>query len=183
MAGVRDRAILDSAKRLFYERGYDGVGVDEIGAASGVTGPAIYRHFTGKEEILATLFDEAMDRLLVLSGSPLEDPDEDLRSLARAHSEFALEDRELLSIYAREERSLTEAHRRRLRRRQRQFAERWREALRRVNTGASEKELTSTTYALIGLLLSVAHWPREALATDDLSSLLVELIARAAHPT
>ena len=70
MAGVRDRAILDSAKRLFYERGYDGVGVDEIGAASGVTGPAIYRHFTGKEEILATLFDEAMVRLRELGFDP-----------------------------------------------------------------------------------------------------------------
>lgn len=179
---MRDRAILDAAKRLFYERGYDGVGVAAIGTASGVTGPAIYQHFTGKEEILATLFDEAMDRLLVLSGSPMDDPDDDLRSLARAHAEFALEDRELLSIYAREERSLAEAHRRRLHRRQRQFAERWREALRRVNTVASEEELTSMSYALIGLLLSVAHWPRVALATDDLSDLLVELVERAAHP-
>lgn len=177
---MRDRTILDASMKLFYERGYDGVGVDEIGAASGVSGPAIYRHFKGKDEILATLFDEAMDRLLLLAGTPKDDPVEDLRALARAHAEFALNDRELLSIYAREDRSLEGDHRRRLNRRQRQFVERWRNALARVNGSLDDHQLTSMAYALIGMLISAAHWPREALSTPNLADLLAELIVAAA---
>lgn len=179
---MRERSILDAARTLFFERGYDGVGVDAIAEAAGVSTPAIYRVFENKEEILATLFDEALDRLMTRSGAPDDDPDDDLRRLAQVHAEFALGDRELLSIYAREDRSLTGAHRRRVHRRQRQFATRWRDALRRVNKTASEGELISTTYALIGLLISAAHWPTEALETEGLTALLVTLVERAARP-
>ncbi|MCW3040419.1 MAG: TetR/AcrR family transcriptional regulator, partial [Solirubrobacterales bacterium] len=52
----RGSKILAAALRLFHERGFHAVSVDEIGEAAGATGAAIYRHFTGKEEILATLF-------------------------------------------------------------------------------------------------------------------------------
>jgi AcrR family transcriptional regulator len=172
----RDRVILDAAVRLFYERGFDGVGVDELGVAAGVTGPAIYRHFRNKDEILATLFDEAMDRLLQLAGPPREDPWEELRALVRAQAGFALRDRELLSVYSREDRSLAETSRRRLHRRQRQYVERWVEVLRRCYPERADNELTSAAYATIGLLLSIAHWPREARTTARLESLLESLV-------
>lgn len=173
---TRDRQILDAAARLFYERGYDAVGVDEIGERAGVTGPAIYRHFTGKEEILATLFDEAMDRLLVHSGGAHEDPRDQLEHLIRAHARFALEQRELLSVYAREDRSLAEPWRRRLHRRERQYADRWIEVLARCYPNADGDELRTAAYAAIGLLLSVAHWPRAVLRTARLDDLLARIV-------
>lgn len=173
---TRDRSILDAAARLFYARGFHGVGVDEIGVAAGVTGPAIYRHFRNKDEILATLFDQAMDRLLELAGPRHEDPREELRALVRAQAEFALRDRELLSVYSREDRSLSEASRRRLHRRQRQHVERWVEALERCYPERGKEELTSAAYAMIGLLLSLVHWPREARATENLEGLLEQLV-------
>lgn len=179
---MRDRQILDAAKRLFYERGFDAVGVDEIGAAAGASGPAIYRHFRGKDEILATLFDAAMDRLLMLTGTPLEDPLEDLRNLARGHAEFALSDRALLSIYAREERSLTAEHRRRLHRRQRQYVERWAAALQSCSPSRPPEQVAAMAYALIGMLLSAAHWPREVATAGGLVELMVELVERAVEP-
>ena len=172
----RDRAILDAAARLFFERGFDGVGVDEIGKAAGVTGPAIYRHFRGKDEILSTLFDEAMDRLLQLVGPPQGDPSEELRTLVRAQAQFALEDRELLSVYAREDRSLPDSSRRRLHRRQRQYVERWVDVLGRCFPQRDEDERRSAAYATIGLLLSIAHRPRQARATEELDVLLEALV-------
>lgn len=172
----RDRNILQAAARLFYERGFDAVGVDEIGARAGVTGPAIYRHFSGKDEILATLFDEAMDRLLVQVGTPVRNPQAELDHLIRAHAEFALSDRELISVYAREDRSLAEPFRRRIHRRQRQYVERWIEVLRRCYPDRSDDELTSAAYAAIGLLVSVAHWPRAALQTEGLVDLLAAVV-------
>ncbi|MBE5937816.1 MAG: TetR/AcrR family transcriptional regulator [Lachnospiraceae bacterium] len=44
--------ILHAALTLFSERGYDGVGVDELAMHAGVKGPAIYYHFKGKDAIL-----------------------------------------------------------------------------------------------------------------------------------
>jgi AcrR family transcriptional regulator len=52
---TRERQILDAAAALFYEKGFHGVGVDEIGQRVGISGPALYRHFKGKDQILAAL--------------------------------------------------------------------------------------------------------------------------------
>lgn len=38
--------------RLFREKGFRGTSINDIGAAAGVTGPALYRHFSGKGELL-----------------------------------------------------------------------------------------------------------------------------------
>lgn len=47
--------ILFAALDLFSEKGYDGVGVDQIAESIGLKGPSIYRHFKGKEDILNRL--------------------------------------------------------------------------------------------------------------------------------
>lgn len=48
----RREIILAAALELFAVRGFDGTSLEEIGAAAGVTGPAIYRHFSNKQHIL-----------------------------------------------------------------------------------------------------------------------------------
>ena len=49
--------IIAVATELFHERGFHATGIDEIGLAAGITGPGIYRHFAGKDEILIAVFD------------------------------------------------------------------------------------------------------------------------------
>jgi AcrR family transcriptional regulator len=172
---ARDREILRVAERLFYERGYGAVGVDLIGAEAGVTGPAIYSHFRGKADLLAALFDEAMDRMLALAGPVREDPREELRHLIRATAQFALEQRQLLTVYTREDRALEADARRRFRRRQRDYVERWVRALRAVRPDQTEEELVSVAHAVIGLPMAVTMWPREALRSEGLVELLTSL--------
>lgn len=173
---MSERLILDAAKDLFYVRGFSAVGVSDLGAAVGVSGPAIYRHFSSKAEVLTTLFDEAMDRLLQLAGPPLEDARENLLALARSHAEFALRDRALVSVYMREERSLSDTERARLRRRQRAFADRWVQALERCAPGRAPDEIEAAAHALIGMLLSAAHWPASLRGDVAHTELLVELV-------
>ncbi len=55
----RRAEILAAAVKLFHERGYHATGMDDIGAEAGISGPAIYRHFKGKEEILEVLLLDA----------------------------------------------------------------------------------------------------------------------------
>ncbi|MYR07202.1 TetR family transcriptional regulator [Gordonia sp. SID5947] len=64
-AGVPTRRdeILDAAAAMFAERGYSGVGVDDIGAAVGITGPSVYKHFSSKMAILAGIGQRSATRL------------------------------------------------------------------------------------------------------------------------
>jgi TetR/AcrR family transcriptional regulator len=50
--------ILKSALRLFAERGYDAVGVQEIAEAAGVQKPTLYHYFGSKTGLLHTLLEE-----------------------------------------------------------------------------------------------------------------------------
>src|ERR1700743_2807527 len=56
--------LLSSAERLFAERGFLAVRLEDIGAAAGVSGPAIYRHFPNKESLLVELLVGISARLL-----------------------------------------------------------------------------------------------------------------------
>ena len=49
--------ILESALFLFAEKGYEGVGVDQIAEKAGLRGPSLYNHFKGKEDIFNSLVD------------------------------------------------------------------------------------------------------------------------------
>lgn len=50
---ARREQLLSAAALLFRRRGYHAVSVDTIGAAVGLSGPAVYRHFPGKQALLA----------------------------------------------------------------------------------------------------------------------------------
>ena len=56
--GFDPEQAIETAQRLFQERGYDGVGVAEIGKALGITPPSFYNAFGSK----AALFDRVLDR-------------------------------------------------------------------------------------------------------------------------
>ena len=175
----RDRQILDTAAALFYEKGFHGVGVDEIGERVGISGPALYRHFSGKDEILATLFNEAMDELISATAVVYDDPHRDLERLIRHHVEFAISHRHLVSVYQREDRSLADTWRKHFDRRMRQYASRWEAALQRCYPDAPEAHIAAGTQAAIGLIHSVAYWPVKVVkADDDLPDLLCRLVTQ-----
>jgi len=58
---ARYDAILDAGRRLFHAQGYEHTTIDDIGVAAGITGPGIYRHFAGKQEILARLVEQGIE--------------------------------------------------------------------------------------------------------------------------
>lgn len=54
--------LLDTALRLFAERGYVGVRVEDIARAAGISRATFYKHFSEREEILAELFARLLGR-------------------------------------------------------------------------------------------------------------------------
>jgi AcrR family transcriptional regulator len=173
----RDRQILDAAAALFYEKGFHGVGVDEIGERVGISGPALYRHFSGKDEILATLLNETLDELIAAAAPVHDDARQDLERLIRHHVEFSIENRHLINVYQREVRSLVEPWRRQYNRRMQQYASRWQEAIARTFPDASAAHVAAGTQAAIGLIHSVTYWPPKVLKADDLADFLCRLVS------
>ena len=61
---TRREQLLDTAAELFAERGFHGVSVNDIGEACGISGPALYKHFNSKDDLLAQSLTSTSERLL-----------------------------------------------------------------------------------------------------------------------
>lgn len=164
---------MDTAAEVFYEKGFHGVGVDELGKRAGLSGPTLYRHFSGKDEILAALFNEAMDELVSATAMVHDDPVEDLQRLVRHHVDYAVRCRYLVSVYQREDRSLADPWRRHFDRRRKQYVSRWESVVARCVPMAEPQEVSVLTQACLGLIFSIAHWPAKLVQTPMLSEIVV----------
>lgn len=156
--GERRERILASATSLFEENGFHGAGIDEIAAAAGVTGPAIYRHFKNKDAVLVALFDRLAERLAaILATVATHEGRAGLETLVRLHGRLAFEERALIVVYISEERNLPDTERRRVRRFQRAYVEVWAELLRPLRPDLSDEECRTAVHAAIGLLNSTGY--------------------------
>lgn len=155
-----DHRILDAAERLFFERSFDGVGVDEIGKAAGLSGSAIYRHFESKNEILAVMFDRAVDSLLMRVPSVSGDPQVQLHALVHAHVGFAQANPRLAAVWAKEQHCLTEPYRRVHHRRQQGYLTIWTSCLSRCYPQRSADDILLAVLGVHALL--IVHATRAA---------------------
>lgn len=156
---ARREQILTASRALFRTRGYHATTIDEIGETVGVTGPAIYRHFSGKADILVEIFELATGRLYEEATAAAKDMHGYalLSVLIDNHVRFAVQDRDVIAVYGREERNLPETDRRRLRKEQREYVNIWAEALHEEQPNAPMSEIRDRVYALIALIASVGN--------------------------
>jgi AcrR family transcriptional regulator len=169
----RQEQILQAAARLFCERGFHGVSVDEIGKEVGITGGALYHHYSGKDEILATLLMDAMDKVSVETDRMFEDAQEELQFLVRHHARFAVANESLVAVYAHEHRALVEPWKRLFARRMHEHAKRWERAVARSYPDMAADDVSLAVQASIGLLHSVVFWPAALLEREDVVDRLV----------
>jgi AcrR family transcriptional regulator len=94
----RRQQILDAAAEQFRASGYDNVAITDIADAVGITGAALYRHFSGKQDLLVATLDDAADRFK----SVAEKNYNSLDDLFAAISGLSLERREVGVVWARE---------------------------------------------------------------------------------
>lgn len=171
----RDDLILSAAERLFHERSFSAVGVDEIAREAGITGGAIYRHFRSKDEILAALFIQAADEMLLRLGAALDDPREELRHLVSVHVGFARDHQRLTGIYTREERSLSPASRRRYHRSQAGYVDRWRQCVSALLPDYGDDDITTVVRALTALLAAEATRMPGSRSSERASEILYDM--------
>ncbi|WP_159942287.1 MULTISPECIES: TetR/AcrR family transcriptional regulator [unclassified Nocardiopsis] len=175
--GRRRIAILGAAARLFAERGYRGVSIDDLGRAVGTTGPALYRHFAGKQALLGEVLVDVSDRLAHQGRERVAratGPEEALDALLRGHIAFALDEPDLITVHDRELGNLTDTDRRRVRRLQRGYVEQWVGVLARLRPDAPPAVLRAAVHAVFGLLNSTPH-SRGELSREQMAELLLDM--------
>ena len=91
------RALVGAARELFAERGYAGVGTEEIVRRAGVTRGALYHHFRGKDDLFREVYEQlerdVTERIAagVLAGGDAREPVELLRAGAGMFLDACLE--------------------------------------------------------------------------------------------
>jgi AcrR family transcriptional regulator len=69
-------ALIGAARELFTERGYSGVGTEEIVARAEVTRGALYHHFTDKRDLFRAVFERVEADLMERIGATMEGADD-----------------------------------------------------------------------------------------------------------
>jgi AcrR family transcriptional regulator len=157
----RREQILQAAAQLFAERGSRSVGVDDVGAAVGVTGPAIYRHFASKDAMLAEMLLGISERLFgggsEVVAQAADDVEGQLRALIAFQVDFALANPALITVQDRDLGNLADADAAQVRRLQRRYVEVWVAVLARLHPGADAAACRARAHAVFGLINSTPH--------------------------
>ena len=176
LATDRKERILAAAADLVAGKGYHAVSVADIGAAAGVTGPAIYRHFPGKPAVLVALFDRAIDQLVAeahrIAGQN-QGVERALSALVDGQVGFVVDDRVLAQVYYNEIHNLPEGDALRLRRKQRLYLEEWVYLVSELRPELDGADVRSTVHAAIGAIQSALFHSVEG-STTRLSRVLTD---------
>lgn len=152
--------ILRAATRLFADRGFSETGIDDVGEAVGITGPAVYRHFGSKHDVLVAVIEESVVGLHDTTARALEGdapPEQALRHLVHCTVEACIESRALTAIYWQERRNLPPAARRRVDRLHRELTDEWVAVLRPLRSDLSDSDARMVVHAVSALIQSVAN--------------------------
>ena len=177
----RRSALLHAAANLFAARGFARVSLEDLGAAVGVSGPAVYRHFASKQAVLAALLID-VSRELVAGAVAVVDssaPDaERLRELIAFHVEFALTNADVIVVQDRDLDSLATDDLATVRQLQRGYIDNWVAVLASLTPDVPVTELRIRVRATFGLINSTPHSARTSPSTAVRS--LLESMALAA---
>jgi AcrR family transcriptional regulator len=159
----RRSALLHAAADLFAARGFERVSLEDLGAAVGVSGPAVYRHFANKQAVLAALLVDVSRELVggadaVIVGSA--DASSTLRSLIAFHVDFALSNSDVIVVQDRDLDSLAAEDHALVRSLQRGYIEAWVGVLEAIHPATPTAELRIRARATFGLINSTPHSAR-----------------------
>jgi len=152
--------ILKTAAELFATRGFHGVSVAELGAACGISGPALYKHFPSKQAMLAEMLVSISEELLRVGRERVDAADGPAAAVAALvdwHVDFALRHRPLIVVQDRDWESLPRDARERVRALQRSYVDLWAAQLRLIDPDLDLPTARAMAHAAFGLINSTPH--------------------------
>jgi AcrR family transcriptional regulator len=171
---ARKDRILGAAAELVARQGFHAVGMADIGAAAGIVGSGVYRHFPSKSALLAALLTQVMDEMERTAAAIVTEAATDreaIEALVENHVRIAIEQRRVLQVYQREAHNLPAEDLRLLRRAQRHYVEEWVVVLAPLRRDLSDAEVRLSVHAAIGTTQAVL-FHHSGLPTDRIAALL-----------
>lgn len=169
--------IVRVAARAFSERGYHPVGVDEIAAEVGISGPALYRHFANKYALLVAAAETGAQRLLdaaEAADTPGLDPESRLTALIGALAEHTIDVRREGGLYRWERRYLGRPDRVRIRVIYDRLQDLVESAVAALRPGAAPADVELIATGMLGVIGSItAH--RTALSNTRLTDVMLDM--------
>jgi AcrR family transcriptional regulator len=172
------------AAELFRARGYHGVGINDLAAAAGITGPALYRHFADKQAILAYVVLSGIDDMEAATAEALAGVEvpvpEQISTLLSALAAEAVDRREVAALWRWEGKHLPKEDQREIRRRSSAVLGAWTKALQsqRPELATADAELLCWAGLSVFGSVSVHH---TTVAKRRFGQLLVQLALRVLH--
>lgn len=154
---ARRRELLDIAADLFAGGGFANITVDEIGEAAGVSGPALYHHFAGKEALLGEMLVDISRRLLDGGRRTRSSSTDALQALVRFHCEFAVDNRSLITVHFRDLIHASADDQRSVRQLQGRYVTIWVDALRTRRPDITPRTARAAIHAAFGLINSTPY--------------------------
>lgn len=179
----REEAIRAAAVRIFREKGYHGTSMQDIAASVGILKGSLYHYIRSKEELLAQIFEGALEDTLAELGriaSSERDARERTRAMVRVYALAVVANLDAVGVYLREWRSLPPADLARVRERRRSMRRLFERV---IAEGMREGEFARGDAKLAALaILGMCNWlyewyrPRGALGAERIAD---DLAARA----
>ncbi|WP_405179563.1 TetR/AcrR family transcriptional regulator [Nocardia sp. NBC_01377] len=169
--------IIRAAARAFSERGYYPVGVDEIAAEVGISGPALYRHFANKYALLVAAAEEGARHLLEVAQAaddPRLAPAARLDAVLEAISEHTIDIRREAGLYRWERRYLEREDRVRIRKIYDDLNATVAAPIAQLRPGAPQEDIALLAAAVLSAVASIAAH-RTALSGARLLPLLHDM--------
>ncbi len=180
---TRRAELVALAAELFADRGFAGVTVDDIGAAAGVSGPALYHHFEGKEALLGEMLVGISESLLAKAMAIVDrvgvDGAHALDELIAMHVEFALDDRALITVHFRDLVHASDPDQKTVRQLQNAYVDIWVDVLLAETPDLEPRTARAAVHAALGLINSTPFSGR--LRRADMVVLLRSMALAALH--
>jgi AcrR family transcriptional regulator len=155
----RREEIIAAAIQLFSRKGYTNTSIWDISAALGLTGPAMYRYFGGKEQILVAALDDNWERLSRSMARVVQlPPTECLTELVREYTAMTVDDGIYFLLWANERHSLPASYVEHCKRKQHLYISEWESLLRAVRQELSEEQAHLLVHAAFALMHSTANY-------------------------
>ena len=182
----RREAIITEAAKLFHHNGFHETGIDDIGAAVGITGPGVYRHFESKQDLLAAILDRSMTRHQEIVAEAREcglPPKQALGKLVELSADVIAHNRDVAVGAFQQGRNLAPDELARFTKIQRGLIADWVQMLRAARPELVEEDARVAVRAAGGLLNSVAYFTT-SMSPNRLGQILADMaLAALMSPT
>ena len=181
---TRQAQILETAARIFCEKGFDKASMGDISSALGLTKAGVYHHIRSKEELLYAIMSYGMDlfeRNVLDRVTPIEDPLERLRATVRGHVLLITRERpKEITVILHESNALKGRYRERINARKRRYVRFLQKTFREVVRSGAARRIDPgvAAFAMLGMINWIYQWyrPGGRLGEEELADALTDLL-------